>query len=289
MATGALIAGTALGLGSSYSQYKAGKKAARGQRDAARDQYDALVGAVDRSRQIEDDRARAEQIADDALRQANEEFRRLNDKKFASDQAMSRDWAAANKERRAIELANIELGAEERAEEIRRIERENEIIEGRATTLAGASGFGAGSSLDRWVDTIVATHESDVAWMVEAGARADALARQDANLRFKTAEAERSAFNRSSLLGYETGESQYQYYESQRLADAAMREVARQERESQRKYTLESGKADMMAGFAQAGATSSAARGSLYGGLGNAFSAFPSIASSYRQFGWGFG
>jgi hypothetical protein len=274
MATGALIGGSVIGLIGKKKSQKAGKKAANAQ-------YKAVVGAVERSREVEEKRTAAENIADAALEQANKAFRGANAQKYANAQIGSAEWGAANAERRVLQMANIELGAQERAEQVRRQERGNEITEGRAGTRASASGFGGGSSLDSWVDTMVSTHASDVAWMVSAGESADRLATMDVDLQFKNAERERAAMDRDSLLGYQTGEAQYDFYESQREADSVMREADRFQRESDRQYALETGDASRVGQIEQG-------KAGWLGAIGGAVSGIGGIQSSYNKFGWGF-
>lgn len=273
MATGALIGGAVLGGIGKIGEGKANKK-------AASRQYKALLKSVEASRAADEKRSAAEQIADDALKQANEAFRDASKQQYKNFQATSRDWGAANAERRGLELQNIALGAAERAEKIKRQERANEINEGRAGTRASASGFGGGSSLNAWVDTMVSTNEQDIQWWQEAGASRDALATADANLRFKMAENERAAAGRDALLGAESGEAKYDMYESQREADSIMREADRAQREADRQYALDTG-------LSQKKSASDAYKGSIVSGIGGMLGAGGGIADSYNKFGWG--
>ncbi len=273
MATGALIGGAVIG---GIGKIKGGKS----QKKAAKKQYKAIEESVERSREVEKTRTAAEKIADDALKKSNEAFKDFNDKQYGNYQETSQDWASANAERLNLEMQNIALGAEERAEQVKRQERTNEIYEGRAGTRRSASGFGGGSSLDAWVNTIEATNESDVAWMVSAGESRDNLATQDANLRFEMGENERAAADRTALLGHESGAAKYDMYESEREANSVMREADRAQREADRQYALDSGDATRMAGIGQGNAN-------IIGGIGGALSGASGIANSYDKFGWG--
>lgn len=287
MATGALIGGTVIGLIGSAKKKKAAGKSAKMQREAADKYYEGTVGAVERSREIEKQREAAELIADNALKEANEAFLELAKKQYRADQATGADWQAANAERRTLELENIALGAQERTEEIRRQERANEIQEGRANVRASASGFGAGSSLDMWVDTMVDTNEQDIQWWQEAGANRDALATADADLRFKMSEDERAAASRENLLGYEGAEAKFDMYESQREADAVMREADRAQRESDRQTSLDMAEADRYAAYSGAKTTKAQGNADFWSGIGGAVGGIGGISDSYNKYGWG--
>jgi len=287
MAVGALIGGSVLkGIGAK-KQKDAAKQSARAQREANEKMFENVSAAVERSREIEKDRTAAESIADAALKEANEAFLDANAQKYKNSQIDSKNWASANRDSLSIEMGNIALGAQEKAEQIKRQARSNEIYEGRANVRSKASGFGGGSSLDKWVDTIQETNSSDLAWMKHAASSSTSLATQDANLKYRVGEQERISSDRADFLGYQTGEAQYDFYESQREADAAMRDVARQEREADREFRLAEAEAGRDAGNAQAKAGYESAKGGFYGQIGSAVGGLSDISSSYKQFGWG--
>lgn len=82
-------------------------------------------------------------------------------------------------EQLALDRENIELGKKETAESIRRTEEVNAQTVGFAKTQIGASGFGSGSSMDSYLQTIQQEQSSDVDWMRTSGAsRADIAGRE---------------------------------------------------------------------------------------------------------------
>lgn len=270
MATGALIGGTVLGLIGSHKQAKGQKKAARMQRKVADQQYEDILESIEKSREVESTREAAEKIADDALRESNESFKRLNAAKYENSRISSHEWAAANKERYDLQLQNLKYESMERKEEMRRAKLEMDITEGRNRTRVGASGFGKGSSLHAWEGTVSREHDRQYSWMVKSDQMQNALGQADAAAMFRASESERAQFNRNSLLGYETGEAQYDFYESSREADSVMREAERQQREANREYALASAETDKMAAYAGASAMRAGANASLWSAAGGA-------------------
>lgn len=296
MATGALIGGAVLKGVGARKQQKATKQAAKYQKQSADKYYDATLGAIERGREADEKRRASEDIADRALGKANESMRDLTqdfaERSYGNFAKSSAAWGAANREARGLAMANIALGARERAEKIKRQERANDINEGRANTRSQASGFGEGSSLGAWVDTMVATNEADIQWWQEAGASRDALAAADANLRFKMGEAERAAAGRTAALGYDMAmgesEARYDFQESQREADAVMREASYMQRESDRQYALDRAGADRDAAYSGSKTMRKQADAGLIGAIGGIIGGSAGgIANSYNKFGWG--
>ena len=104
-------------------------------------------------------------------------------------------------------LAKLELD-----ESIARTEDVNLQTEGIAAGKVGASGFGAGSSMDKYLETIKAVHAGDVDWMKTSGASRDAIAAREAAARKRNTDAFASAGfiksiggSLSSLGGYAWG------------------------------------------------------------------------------------
>jgi len=67
----------------------------------------------------------------------------------------------------AASLANYKL---ELGESISRTRQQQSITEGQTNANIGASGFAAGSSLDRYMSQMQQDHASDISWMETSGA-----------------------------------------------------------------------------------------------------------------------
>lgn len=95
------------------------------------------------------------------------------------------------RDQHALDLENIELEKKETGESIRRTEEVNAQTRGTAKAQIGASGFGSGSSLDSYLETIKQEQTSDIDWMRTSGAsRADISGREaDARQRNTVAQA----------------------------------------------------------------------------------------------------
>jgi len=100
---------------------------------------------------------------------------------------------AAGREQEKLDKENIELRKKELNESIRRTEIVNRETEGLARTQIGASGFGGGSSLDRYMKTIEETHKTDVDWMKTSGASQEAIAEREASARARNTRAQSKA------------------------------------------------------------------------------------------------
>lgn len=99
----------------------------------------------------------------------------------------------AGKEQEKLDNENIKLQKLELEETIRRTEIMNRQTEGLARTQIGASGFGGGSSLDRYMKTIEQTHKTDVDWMKTSGASQTQIAEREASARARNTRAQASA------------------------------------------------------------------------------------------------
>ena len=111
-----------------------------------------------------------------------------------------------------LDEENRRLAALELDESVARTEDVNRQTEGLASSRIGASGFGAGSSMDKYLETIKATHAGDIDWMKTSGASRDAIAAREAAARKRSADSFASArFTQSigqslgSLGGYAWG------------------------------------------------------------------------------------
>lgn len=89
---------------------------------------------------------------------------------------------AAN-EQHEIDTENIRLEGLETDETIRRQGIRDERMEGTVKTQVGASGFKSGSSLDSYIQTLEAEHQSDIDWMRTSGASRQDLMTRDADAR----------------------------------------------------------------------------------------------------------
>ena len=89
---------------------------------------------------------------------------------YQEAKAAARQLRAAGREQEAIDLENRLRLQEETAESARRTRKQQEITEGRTRANIAASGFGGGSSLDRYMTSMQAQHESDIEWMLQSGA-----------------------------------------------------------------------------------------------------------------------
>ena len=85
----------------------------------------------------------------------------------------------ANQSKRAAK-ENKKLAEAETAESIQRTQEAQGITEGRIRTEIGASGFAAGSSLDRYLASTEAGHRSDIDWMRTSAASQQAIADREA-------------------------------------------------------------------------------------------------------------
>lgn len=108
------------------------------------------------------------------------------------------DTKAGAKDQRAADQANIERMKLENAETIKRTEEQQRLVEGKATTAAAGSGFGAGSSKAGYVESLAKTHAEDLDWLKTAGESNVELAGLDAANRY-------SASSRSATTGLITG------------------------------------------------------------------------------------
>ena len=107
--------------------------------------------------------------------------------------------AMAEQER--LDLANIQLEKLETEESIRRtLESQGKTI-GTQRSQAGASGFGVGSSLDRYIASTQAEHSSDIDWMRTSGASRAAIGEREAAARKDAADAVSKGNYTSSITG----------------------------------------------------------------------------------------
>ena len=96
----------------------------------------------------------------------------------------------AGREQEKLDRENIELQKKELAESVRRTEVVNRETEGLARSQSGASGFGAGSSLDRYMKSIEGTHASEIDWMKTSGASQAAIQEREASARARNTRAQ---------------------------------------------------------------------------------------------------
>lgn len=113
--------------------------------------------------------------------------------------------AAADQER--LDAENRILYQMEIDESIKRTEQVNRRTEGLASAQIGASGFGGGSSLDTYMQTIQATHSSDVDWMQTSGASNVAIQERESAARARNARAQASSNLVSGIGGALSGAS----------------------------------------------------------------------------------
>lgn len=106
----------------------------------------------------------------------------------------------AAKEQRRLDAENTALYQREVGESIRRAEVSNRGTEGFARTQIGSSGFGQGSSLDSYLDSMRESHTSDIDWMRESGASNVAIQEREAAARQRNANAMAKA-NFTSAIG----------------------------------------------------------------------------------------
>ena len=107
----------------------------------------------------------------------------------------------AAKEQKKLDAENTALYKREVGESIRRAEQSNRGTEGFARTQIGSSGFGAGSSLDSYLDSMRADHTSDIDWMRESGASNVAIQEREAAARKRNSDAQANANFISSIGG----------------------------------------------------------------------------------------
>lgn len=119
---------------------------------------------------------------------------------------------AAASEQARLDAENRRLYQLEVDESVKRTKAVNEQTEGIAAANVGASGFGVGSSMDSYLDTIKSTHASDVEWMETSGASNIAIQEREAAARQRNANAYADAgfikgigSSLSSMAGYKWG------------------------------------------------------------------------------------
>ena len=88
-------------------------------------------------------------------------------------------------EQARLDAENQRLYEMEVGESIRRTEQTNRQVSGMASTQIGASGFGGGSSMDSYMQTLESQQSSDVDWMRTSGASQSAIMEREASARYR--------------------------------------------------------------------------------------------------------
>lgn len=83
-----------------------------------------------------------------------------------------------------IDAENAERERMETEESIRRTEVSHKKTEATARTQVAASGFAAGSSLDKYVASMQEEHASDIDWMRTSGASRAAIQKRESAARY---------------------------------------------------------------------------------------------------------
>ena len=109
-------------------------------------------------------------------------------RRSAKKQKKADKRAIAEQER--LDAENRELYRAEVGESVRRTEISNRETEGFASAQIGASGFGGGSSLDTFFESMQETHASDVDWMETSGASNIAIQERESAARARTGRAQ---------------------------------------------------------------------------------------------------
>ena len=99
----------------------------------------------------------------------------------------------ASDEQLRLDEENRKMYEMEVAESVRRTEQTNRQVAGTAATQIGASGFGGGSSLDSYMDTLQSQQTSDVDWMRESGASQSAIMEREAAARYRNTRSQADA------------------------------------------------------------------------------------------------
>ena len=92
------------------------------------------------------------------------------------------------REQEALDAENRKLYNLEVGESIRRTEASQAQTEGLASTQAAGAGFGVGSSLDSYVETIQAQHAGDIDWMRTSGASQSDIMEREASARKRSSD-----------------------------------------------------------------------------------------------------
>lgn len=100
---------------------------------------------------------------------------------------------SAAEEQRILDAENKRLYEMEVAESVRRTEQTNRQVAGTASTQIGASGFGGGSSMNTYMQTLEAQQTSDVDWMKTSGASQSAIMEREAAARYRNTRAQGKA------------------------------------------------------------------------------------------------
>ena len=96
----------------------------------------------------------------------------------------SRDIKRGASQQRDIDQANIERMKLENAETIKRTEESQRLVIGAGRTTASASGFGAGSSKQQYMDALAKTHAADLDWLKTSAASNVDIAGTEAAARY---------------------------------------------------------------------------------------------------------
>ena len=109
---------------------------------------------------------------------------------------------AAVEEQQRLDAMNIEFSEQELAEELRRATQEMVTQVGQSKTLSGASGFGEGSSLDRYTEDLTSRYQSDISWMNQGGQNSLEMMRQESDARAKTGNTQAGLMASQSKANY---------------------------------------------------------------------------------------
>ena len=99
----------------------------------------------------------------------------------------------SGREQERLDAENRRLYQTEVDESVRRTEDVGRQTAGLAATQIGASGFGGGSSMDTYMQTLEATQQSDVDWMKTSGASNIAIQEREASARSRNTRAQSKA------------------------------------------------------------------------------------------------
>ncbi len=108
-------------------------------------------------------------------------------------------------EQARLDEENRQLYLREVEESVRRTEETNRQVAGMASTQIGASGFGSGSSMDAYMQTLESQQQSDVDWMRESGASTSAIMEREASARYRNTRAHGKAQTISGIGGAVSG------------------------------------------------------------------------------------
>ena len=105
----------------------------------------------------------------------------------------SKAMKKAGREQERLDAENRRLYQLEVDESVRRTEDVNRQTAGLAATQIGASGFGGGSSMDTYMQTLEATQSADVDWMRTSGASNIAIQERESSARARNTRAQSKA------------------------------------------------------------------------------------------------